>query len=127
AVAMQSDALSHRELGDLFESPRIQLSDSDTTGIPLKAQAWDGMSGAYVVLDVGREEAGLLDLELEAPAGTIIDVGFGEHLEDLRVRTSVGGRNFANRYVASEGYQEFLHPYLRLAGRYIQVHIIPPA
>src|SRR5690606_22072209 len=36
-------------------------------------------------------------------------------------------RNFANRYVASDGYQEFLHPYLRLAGRYIQVHIIPPA
>lgn len=127
AVAMQSDSLSHRSLDELLDTHRTQLSDTDTTGMALKPEAWSGMTGAYVVLDVGREEAGLLELELDAPEGTVLDIGFGEHLEDLRVRTRVGGRNFANRYVTAGGQQQFLHPFLRLAGRYIQLHITPPA
>ena len=50
----------------------------------------------------------------------------GKRLEDLRVRSSVGGRNFANRFICRAGRQAFTHHFLRLAGRYLQLHIIDP-
>ncbi len=79
--------------------------------------------GFYLVLDLGRVEAGLFELELTAGAGTVIDIGYGEHLDDLRVRSFVGGRNFANRYICNSGRQTFTHYTTRLAGRFIQLHI----
>lgn len=126
-VAMQGDSLSFRAARDLFANPRPTLDPKQTDGIELKPDAWRGSTGAYVVLDTGSEEAGLLDLEIDAPAGTVLDIGYGEHLEDLRVRTSIGGRSFGSRYVARAGPQQFVHPFLRLAGRYIQLHIQPEA
>lgn len=127
AVAVQTDALSFRPADALFSNPRAALTDSDTTGLELKAEAWKNSAGAYLVLDAGRQDAGLLELELDAPEGTVVDVGYGEHLEDLRVRAHIGGRQFANRHVCGKERSTFLHPFLRLAGRYIQVHITPPA
>ncbi|MBQ3141284.1 MAG: hypothetical protein IJC25_04920, partial [Clostridia bacterium] len=48
--------------------------------------------------------------------------GFGEHLEDLRVRTHVGGRCFAVGYTATQGRQRFVHPMKRIGCRYLQLH-----
>lgn len=79
--------------------------------------------GVYLVLDLGQEQAGLLTLDLEAAAGTTIDIAYGEHLEDLRVRAAVGRRHFAHRYICRAGRQEFTHYFLRCAGRYFQIHI----
>jgi len=92
-------------------------------GIVFSAQALHGADGFYLMLDLGREEAGLLDTEVEAEAGTVLDVAWGEHLVDGRVRASLGGRNFASRYVCGEGRQQFRHRFLRLAGRFLQIHI----
>lgn len=125
APAMQSDSLGWRPAAALFTNPRTKLADGDTTGLELVPQAWQGQTGAYLVLDAGREEAGLLDLELEAPEGTVVDIAWGEHLDDLRVRAHVGGRHFASRHVCGQGRQSLLHPFLRLAGRYLQLHITP--
>ncbi len=83
--------------------------------------------GVYFVADLGEECAGLLGLTLEVPRETEVLIGFGEHLDDLRVRSFVGGRNFCLRYVAKPGRNEFFHPYQRLGLRYIQVHIASPA
>jgi hypothetical protein len=82
-----------------------------------------GLDGYYILLDLGGEEAGLLELDLDAPAGTHIDISYGEHLNDLRVRASVQGRHFASRYICREGRQQFTHYFTRWAGRYIQLHI----
>lgn len=79
--------------------------------------------GAYLIVDTGREEAGLLSLDFEACAGTVVDIGYGEHLEDGRVRTFVGPRSFAARYVCREGRNSFVHYLTRWAGRYIQLSI----
>lgn len=125
AVAMQTDALTYIYDGELFKNSRPQLSAGQTTGIAFNSSAWKDATGPFIVLDIGHEEAGVFDLEVDAPAGTVIDIGYGEHLEDLRVRTSVGGRNFAVRHTCGEGHQQFLHPYLRFAGRYIQLQITP--
>ena len=82
----------------------------------------DGMTGRFAVIDVGCEEVGLLTLEMEAPAGTVLEVGHGEHLDDGAVRMWVGKRNFADRYVCGEGRRRYVLPFRRLGARYLQIH-----
>ena len=81
----------------------------------------EGTDGRYVIVDVGREEAGLLTFHLDAPAGTVVDIAHGEHLHDGRVRAQVGGRNFADRYICREGDNRFTLP-RRLGLRYLEFH-----
>ena len=79
--------------------------------------------GVYFVADMGGEVNGLLTFSVDVPETTEILIGFGEHLDDLRVRAAVGSRNFCFRYVAKAGHNEFFHPFQRLGLRYIQLHI----
>lgn len=105
-----------------FLSPR-PLSDIITQASIIRSEAAKDADGVYLVLDLGREEAGYLDLDMDAAAGTVVEVAWGEQLSELRVRSFVGGRNFAGRYICKEGRQRFTHYFTRLAGRYIQLHI----
>ncbi len=111
AQVMQTDFLSPRALKRAGGSVIVSQSDVPSEG------------GAYIVLDLGREEAGIFEMDLDAADGTIIDIAWGEHLDDLRVRASVGPRNFAARYVCRDGRQSFAHYFTRFAGRYIQLHV----
>ena len=79
--------------------------------------------GLYVVIDMGKERAGYFQIDIETAISCSIDVGFGEHLEDLRVRSAVGGRNFAFTYITKVGRSRFTHYMKRIAGRYLQLHI----
>lgn len=81
----------------------------------------DGTDGRYVIVDVGREEAGVLTLHLDAPAGTVVDIAHGEHLDDGRVRAQVGSRSFADRYICREGDNRFTLP-RRLGLRFLEFH-----
>ncbi len=81
-----------------------------------------GATGRYLIIDLGREEVGLLHLQLDAPPGTVLDIGHGEHLDDGRVRTWVGGRNFADRYICRQGENIYTLPFRRLGCRYIEFH-----
>jgi hypothetical protein len=118
---MQTDFLSPRTALDMFVDAK-QLTLPSEKGMAIKPEVFQA-DGVYVVLDLGREEAGFLDIDFDAQAGTIVDIGWGEHLDDLRVRTYVGERNFAVRYICKEGRQQFTHYFTRLAGRYLQLHI----
>ncbi len=111
AEFMQTDFLSTRHRSEILD------------GMTIKADAAKKADGVYLVLDLGREEAGLLDLDIEAAAGTVLDIAWGEHLDDMRVRAHVGGRCFGARYVCGEGRKQFTHYFTRLAGQYIQIHI----
>ena len=122
AKLMQNDFLSARPAGEVFKG-RLPDSLPSDCGIELNVDLLGPDRGIYLVLDLGREEAGLFDLELEATAGTIVDVAYGEHLDDLRVRAAVGDRNFANRYTCRSGPHCFTHYFTRFAGRYIELHI----
>ena len=80
--------------------------------------------GVYVTIDLGRETVGFLDLRLSAPAGTIVDVAHGEHLDDGRVRCFVGQRSFADRYICKgDEMEHFIHRFRRLGARYLELHI----
>lgn len=81
--------------------------------------------GIYLVLDMGEEECGYLNLDLRVPAGTRVDIAFGEHLDDLRVRSFTFDciRNFAGVFYGSGKRDNFVHYFKRIGCRYLQLHI----
>jgi len=85
--------------------------------------ASDEADGMYFVYDLGEEETGLMDIEIETDEDAEILLGWGEHLDDMRVRAYVGGRNFASVLKAKKGRNHFFHPYRRLGLRYLQLHV----
>lgn len=89
------------------------------SAIPADASA----NGYYVILDLGKESVGFLTLKVDAPGGTVIDLCHGEHLDDGRVRSLIGGRNFADRFICCDGLNEFTYVHRRVGGRYIELHI----
>jgi len=89
-------------------------------GVSLSAGNDDGV---YAVFDLGKESVGYLDLDLDVPEECEVLIGWGEHLDDLRVRTSVGGRNFAGSYKAAAGRNAFFMPFRRVGLRYLQIFV----
>lgn len=85
----------------------------------------DGFDGFFLIFDLGQEYAGLETFDWEFPAGTVVEIAFGEHLTDGRVRCFISDRNFADRYVAGTGRKRFTLP-RRIGGRYLELHIQPP-
>lgn len=86
-----------------------------------------GEDGIYLIFDLGKERVGFADLELELPEDALILCGWGEHLNDLRVRSFVGRRNFVFSYYAKKGHNQFMMPLRRLGLRYLQLHIYAPS
>ncbi len=92
------------------------------TDYPYVAKDTEG-DGVYMLFDLGQEMAGLLTMTLTAKAGAIVEIAYGEHLDDMRVRSHIGGRNYAVSYVCTDGEQTFTHWFKRLAGRYLELRI----
>ena len=122
AQLMQTDFLSHRQLNQIFTDKHICDLPS-LGGMNLNSLMIKTGQGFYFIIDLGREEAGFFELELDANEGTVVDIAYGEHLDDLRVRAAVGDRNFAARYICRDGLQKFTHYFKRIAGRYIQINV----
>lgn len=80
-------------------------------------------NGYYLIADFRREMVGWPVIRLTAPAGTVVDVVHGEHLEDGRCRAAIAERNFTDRYICREGLNVFMHPHRRIGGRYLELHI----
>jgi len=123
AWQMQHDYLSARSSHALLHLPLGAELASLDGGLRCSVEDLGDNDGVYLVFDLGREEAGHLELDIDAPGGTMLDIGYGEHLDDLRVRTCVGGRNFAARYICADGRQSFTHHFQRWAGRYLAIHV----
>ena len=87
----------------------------DENGLPLKDN--------FIILDLGREQVGFFMLDIDLPEACDVFIGWGEHLEDLRVRTTVGGRNFAALYRGHAGRNTFFYPIKRMGLRYVQLHV----
>ena len=112
-------ALAHRPLHELSDQSAPCALPLEQ-GLCLHTQEGDGL---YLLLDLGREETGYLYLDLDVADPCEILIGFGEHLEDLRPRTSIGGREFAARYRARAGRQTFVHRFKRAGCRYVQLQM----
>ncbi len=121
ASRMQCAFLSFRESSDLclLESPVIIPFKE---GIEYSSKKYANSDGIYLMIDLSKEDTGHLTLDIETISGTVIDISYGEHLDDLRVRSFVGGRNFAVQYTAKSGRQQWTDLIRRIGCRYIQVH-----
>ena len=113
----QFAALSFRQRQQLTDKP----DDDLISGCGVRFVSGEG-DGIYLVLDLGEESVGYLDIDAVCPGNTRVEIGFGEHLDDLRVRTDVGGRHFTLGWEAGPERRRFIHRFLRLGGRYLQLH-----
>lgn len=80
-------------------------------------------NGTYIVFDLKKEMSGYFQMDIEADCGTVLNIAYGEHLDDLRVRAKAGNRNFAFSYVCAGGRQKFSYYVKRIAGRFLQLNI----
>ena len=113
---------SARREENTYRSRKFRL-DGKTPFVFNVLSNFPGGDGFYVICDQGCETEGYLTFRLDAPAGTIVDIVHGEHLEDGRVRGFVGGRNFTDRCHCRAGLNEFTFRHRRLGGRYLELHI----
>ena len=79
--------------------------------------------GIYLLVDLLENSAGYLTLDIDLPKDSLVLMGFGEHLEDLRVRSYVGGRNFCASYYGKQGRNRFIHRFKRAGLRYLQLFV----
>ena len=100
-----------------YTTPKLRLPSAGYTfSTPEK------YDGTYMIVDLGHEFSGFVHLELDAAEGAVFDIAYGEHLDDGRVRSSVGQRNFAFSYTSRSGRQSFTHYFKRISGRYLELH-----
>ena len=75
-----------------------------------------------VIIDMGKEIAGFLDLDVESPKNQKLLIAYGEHLDDGNVRRIIGVRDFSVEFVAKKGENKYLNALRRLGGRYLQIY-----
>ena len=143
---MERDFLSSRNYEEIFAETQLRttrLDEKICSSMKTAAEKLEQASGQkqekeplydrttrisepyYLLFDLGEESTGLLDLEFTAPAGTLLKISWGEHLEALRTRSHIGFRTFQSTYVCKEGYQHFIHYFNRLGLRYLELHVYP--
>lgn len=109
---------SYKTLGLPWHTTKLP----NENGINIACELKDA-DGIYLIIDLGREETGIFDLDIELYNNTKILIGYGEHLEDMRVRTSIDGRQFAAVFNGKAGRNRFTHTFKRFACRYVSLHI----
>ncbi|MFW5845032.1 MAG: family 78 glycoside hydrolase catalytic domain [Planctomycetota bacterium] len=85
--------------------------------------------GHVLVLDFGTEMLGHTVVELDAPAGTVVDVGLDERLRSdglLTMYTSSPFTDLIDRLICDDSGRQSLEAFHPRGGRYLQVHIRPP-
>lgn len=105
------------EMGNTF-APRCPLPSGN--GYRLKGEG----DGVYALADMGEETAGFVCLDFDVPCDCDVIAAFGEHLDDLRVRSYIGGRNFAFTYRAHRGRNVWRGNLRRLGLRYLQLYFL---
>ena len=74
-----------------------------------------------VLIDLGREVAGFLDIEISSERKQKILIAYGEHIADGGVRRIIGDRDFSAEFIAASGKNSYINPFRRLAGRYLEI------
>ena len=75
-----------------------------------------------VIIDMGKEVAGFLDMDFISPENQKLLIAYGEHLQDGDVRRIIGDRDFSVEFVAKKGENKYLNTLRRLGGRYLQIY-----
>lgn len=125
ATAPQNAELSRSV--EVEKTYNINPRNIDNLCILPRADAVASDLGDRILVDLGRETVGFLDLELESDADQTLTIVYGEHLDEFgRVPKIVGPRDFSYEFVAKKGENKFLGAMRRLAGRYIEIEYSAP-
>ncbi len=127
AIPHRLQAQAHGTLVEKFgyalDDPpaRLFLRCLDECGLPPQ--------GVWRRYDLGRVRLGRPRMELDVPAGAVVEFAYSETLEYGRVKpwiTLSGGQSCnIDHYVARGGPQEFF-PLTPKGGRFMEVHVIAP-
>ncbi len=91
------------------------------TGRPSRIDPRENDKGVAVILDFGQAIIGGLELNLEAPSGTILDVCYEEFIENGKLIPSRFHYKFADRYILRDGSQALNNVLHWRGGRYVQL------
>lgn len=78
------------------------------------------------LIDLKRETAGFIDIDLESSEEQEILIAYGEHVENGNVSRIIEDRDFSVEIKLKKGKNVYLNPFRRLAGRYLQVFCKSP-
>lgn len=118
------EAMPPCRAGDAYSRTALQLQPDGSAEVLFRELPSGSLAdGCYLIADFGRETVGWPVIVVTAPAGTVIDIAHGEHLNDGRCGAAPGGRNFADRYICREGRNEFIYTHRRIGARYLELHI----
>ena len=101
----------------------IKLCD---IGAPAPSQCICNEQDAHFLFDIGREEAGFLDIEIESGEEQDILIAYGEHIVDGGVRRLIGSRDFSVELHLKKGQNRYMNPFRRLGLRYLEVFAKKP-
>ena len=113
--------LMHSEPHFEASFPRFEHIEALTQGGAATILPSLSQRGACCILDFQREVLGSVVLDLEAPEGTVVDVGYGDALVGGRLRIAPGNYRFADRYILRPGRQRIEHRLHDRGFRYLQI------
>ena len=108
----------------LWDSPLRAVARDVPLRFPIEMPTADTGTAA-VVLDRGGEYFGHVDVDIEAPAGTVLDIGYEERLRDDGFVHTLIDNPFVNnveRYVLRGGRQR-IEGFFSRGGRYLQLMV----
>ncbi|MBO5212971.1 MAG: family 78 glycoside hydrolase catalytic domain [Clostridia bacterium] len=73
------------------------------------------------LVDFGREIVGFASIDISSDTEQMLEICFGEHIDDGEVRKIIGNRSFFFEYKTKIGRNTFTDHMLRLACRYIEI------
>lgn len=79
-----------------------------------------------LIIDLGRETAGFIDLDIVSEDNQLLTVTYGEHLKDGGVRRIIGDLDFSFEIYLKKGQTIYLNPFRRIAGRYLELFFTKP-
>ncbi|MBR5060162.1 MAG: hypothetical protein IKX06_05250, partial [Clostridia bacterium] len=105
------------EASDPCEKPMRLVTDK----LRMSGELREGR-GIYAVADLGEETFGYFSMKVSVKRPAVIGIGYSDHLDDLRARSYVGGRNFAATVIVPEGETSFTHLFSKIGARYVQIY-----
>ncbi len=96
-------------------SMRLKAGDIKLTG-----ELREGR-GVYAVFDIGEETLGYLSFRFTLTRQAVVGIAYSDHLEDLRARSYVGGRCFAETLILPSGETAHTHLLSKIGARYLMI------
>ena len=116
--ARVAEFMTNQPLRDMSEPISLaSLCEDESAVIPPQPED----RGVLIVVDFAQAFVGGIEVDVEAPAGAILDVGYEEWIEGGRLTPARNHYRMADRYLLREGRQTVANPLHWRGGRYVQL------